>query len=225
MNQYLTEIICILDRSGSMKRVREEAISGINGFLEDQRAVPGNAILTMVRFDTEYEVIHNGTPIHQVPMLDETTYRPRGMTALYDAIGRTIDDVGHRLSKTPENDRPAHVIVAILTDGYENASSDYDAHRVREMIHHQQLKYDWDFIYLGANQNAFAESGKIGIRAQNTRQWESTSQGTTDVMREMSLTVRALRNTAMPSSPTKPGRKPRHPRGSKGRLNRQANRD
>ena len=102
MREELTEIVCIIDRSGSMAQVQDEAISGFNSFLEDQTAVPGEAALTLVRFDTEYEVVHNGTPIGQVPMLDESSFQPRGMTALHDAIGRTIDDVGGRLSKTPE---------------------------------------------------------------------------------------------------------------------------
>lgn len=210
MNKTLTELICIIDRSGSMEHVKQEAIAGINTFLEDQKAVPGDATLTLVRFDTEYEIIHNATPIAQVPPLDETTYQPRGMTALYDAIGRTIDDVGRRLSKTPEADRPAHVIVAILTDGLENASSDYTSDRVRQMIEHQQSVYGWDVIYLGANQDAFAESRKIGIVAQNTRQWQATSDGTLQVACNLSSMISERRSRSAPPSRKKRNRKTPH---------------
>jgi uncharacterized protein YegL len=213
MREELTEIVCIIDRSGSMAKVRDEAISGFNSFLEDQAAVPVEAALTLVRFDTEYEVMHNGTPIAQVPLLDETSFVPRGMTALYDAIGRTIDDVGGRLSKTPETERPAHVIVAILTDGHENSSSDYTSERVRGLIEHQQAAYDWDFVYLGANQNAFAESRKLGLAKESTRQWDSTSEGTMYALREMSTTVSAMRQPATP--PDQPTRRRSSQRKSK----------
>jgi hypothetical protein len=198
MQEELTEIVCIIDRSGSMAQVKDEAISGFNSFLEDQVAVPGEAALTLVRFDTEYEIMHNGTPITQVPMLDENSFEPRGMTALYDAIGRTIDDVGGRLSKTPEAQWPAHVIVAILTDGLENASSDYTCNRIRTMIEHQQSTYNWDFVYLGANQNAFAESRRMGLNKESTRQWESTREGTVSALREMNSTVLMSRQLHIP---------------------------
>lgn len=212
MREELTEIVCIIDRSGSMSSVRDEAISGFNSFLEDQVAVPGEAALTLVRFDTEYEIVHNGTPITQVPMLDENSFEPRGMTALYDAIGRTIDDVGGRLSKTPEGERPAHVIVAILTDGLENASSDYTSKRVRSMIEHQQSTYGWDFVYLGANQNAFAESQRMGINRESTRQWDSTREGTVFALKEMSSTVLAMRRHNVPPDQGTEQQAPRHRR-------------
>lgn len=199
METETTEIVCIIDRSGSMKPIQDEAISGINCFLEDQAAVPGNALLTLVRFDNEYEIVHDGVPIAEVPKLDERSFRPRGMTALYDAIGRTVDDVGRRISRTPRKERPGHVIVAILTDGLENASSDYTSHRVREMIEHQQSVYSWDFVYLGANQDAFSESRKLGLAKESTRQWDSTSEGTMYALREMSSTVSTMRQPVAPT--------------------------
>lgn len=195
MNETLTELICIIDRSGSMSRIRNQAIAGINGFLQEQAAVPGDARMTMVQFDNVYEPLHAGTPLAQVPLLNTSTYAPRGSTALLDAIGRTIDDVGRRLSKTPEPERPAHVLVAILTDGYENASTDYTGSQIRQMIEHQQTKYDWDFIYLGANQDAFAEGGAIGIKAFDTAQWDSTPQGTFAALHNMSAMVTERRAT------------------------------
>ena len=128
------EIICILDRSGSMASVATDAIGGFNQFLKDQKELPGEASLTVVLFDNKYELLHENTPINDVPDLNFKTYVPRGMTALLDAIGKTIDETGKRLKNTPEDQRPEKVIVSILTDGFENASCKYDKSKIKEMI-------------------------------------------------------------------------------------------
>ncbi len=171
------EIICIIDRSGSMAAIASDAIGGFNTFLDGQKKVPGEATLTFVQFDTEYEVVHENKPLHEVPALDERTYQPRGGTALLDAVGRTIDDVGRRLSNMAENNRPEKVIVAILTDGEENSSRQYSLSKIEEMITHQKDKYQWDFIFLGANQDAFAEAAKIGIDAKYTANFVGSAKG------------------------------------------------
>ena len=133
MNQNVCEIGFVLDRSGSMKDMELEARNGFNAFLESQQKLPGEARLTLVLFDHEYIVAHDGVPIKDVPSLDEHTYVPRGTTALLDAIGRTINTIGERLDKTPEPEQPGKVIVAILTDGLENASQEFKRKEIFKM--------------------------------------------------------------------------------------------
>ena len=137
-----------------MKDMELEARNGFNAFLESQQKLPGEARLTLVLFDHEYIVAHDGVPIKDVPSLDEHTYVPRGTTALLDAIGRTINTIGERLDKAPEPERPGKVIVAILTDGLENASQEFKRKQIFKMIKHQREVYSWEFIFLGARQDA-----------------------------------------------------------------------
>ena len=177
MRADLTEIAFVLDRSGSMNPIAADAIGGFNTFLASQQALPGEARLTLVLFDHEYLVVHDNVAIRQVPPLDAKTFVPRGMTALLDAVGRTIDDVGVRLAATPEEQRPAKVIVAILTDGQENASRDYTFSRVAGMIKHQQEKYSWEFLFLAANQDAIAAAGALSIGAKDAIAFQATGQG------------------------------------------------
>lgn len=177
MRSSLTEIAFILDRSGSMNPIAGDAIGGFNTFLSAQQALPGQARLTLVLFDHEYLVPYNNENIKEVPPLDENTYMPRGMTALLDAIGRTVDDMGGRLAATPEEERPAKVIVGILTDGLENASRDYTYAKVSEMIKHQQEKYSWEFIFLAANQDAIATAGALSIQPKDAIPFQPTAQG------------------------------------------------
>ena len=177
MDTDLTEIACIVDRSGSMGSICKEAIDGFNSFLEAQKNLPGKARLTLVLFDNEYDVLCDGADIQSVKPLDKSTYVPRGTTALLDAIGRTVDDIGKRLSSTPESERPGKVIVAILTDGLENASTDYGYDQIAEIIRHQQQKYSWEFIFLAANQDAIASAGKLSIEAKDAYCFEATADG------------------------------------------------
>lgn len=159
----LFDVTVILDRSGSMASCRDDAEGGLNIFIEEQKKQPGETVFTLVQFDNTYEVVHRGVPVKGVP---PHKLVPRGNTALYDAIGRTINEIGERLDKLPESDRPSLVTVVILTDGYENASQEFTQANVKEMIEHQQSKCNWQFTYLGANQNAFAVGGGMGVRPQ-----------------------------------------------------------
>jgi hypothetical protein len=177
MNEHLAEITCVVDRSGSMASIAPDAIGGFNTFLESQKAEPGSARLTLVLFDHEYMVVHESADIQSVPPLDENTFVPRGTTALLDALGRTIDDLGKRLAATPEEDRPGKVIVAILTDGMENASQVYSYEKIAAMITHQRDVYKWDFVFLAANQDAIAEAGKLAIGADASFAFKATGQG------------------------------------------------
>ena len=159
-----TEIILFVDRSGSMYSILKDAQGGLDNYLDEQQKVPGECNVTIIAFDTGYEV-----PVNCVP-ISEAAYRidPRGGTALYDALGRGINEVGVRLSNMPESERPNNVLVAIITDGQENASREYTSTQVKDMIEHQTSKYGWVFTYLGANQDAFHESASIGISAGQT---------------------------------------------------------
>lgn len=181
-----TELVCVIDRSGSMKALQQEAIGGFNSFLDSQRQVPGTASVTLVLFDHEYKVPYENVDLKTVQNLTDKTYVPRGLTALLDAIGRAIDDVGARLAKAIEEKRPEKVMVCILTDGLENASKEFTYSKIKEMIEHQRDKYKWEFSFLAANQDAFAEAGSMGISKQMTHNYAATGAGTKSALRAMS---------------------------------------
>ena len=160
MRSDLTDVTLVVDRSGSMDRIREDAEGGVNVFIKEQAKQPGEALLSLVQFDTEYEFVHRGLPIQQVPPY---TLVPRGSTALLDAVGRAINETGERLAKMAETDRPGLVVFVITTDGLENSSKEFSKAQIKEMIERQQSQYNWHFTFLGANQDAFAEAGDMGI--------------------------------------------------------------
>lgn len=161
MNPNLTEIVYILDRSGSMQAMQEPAMAAFNDFIKAQLDVPGQARLTLVQFDDAYEVIVSATLLQEVPRLTSATYQPRGTTALLDAIGRSIQETDHRLSTLPEAEKPGKVILAIFTDGLENASREYSAKRVGDLIRHGRDQKNWEFLFLAANQDAIASAAAM----------------------------------------------------------------
>lgn len=156
----LTEIILVVDRSGSMASIQADASGGLNNFIKEQREMPGRANVTLVQFDTVYEKLLDNVPIQRV---DKYKLEPRGATALLDAMGRTIIDVGTRLHHTPEHQRPGKVVMVIVTDGEENSSREFAKEKVFEMVRHQQEKYQWQFIFLAANQDAIQVAHTYGI--------------------------------------------------------------
>lgn len=197
MNKHLTEIAFILDRSGSMEPVARAAIDGFNDFLTEQYAVPGDARLTLVLFDNEYLVPVDNIPIADVALLNTKTYIPRGSTALLDAIGETIERMGQRLARTPEHERPGKVIVAIFTDGYENSSVQFTWRQVAAKIKHQTDVYQWDFLFLGANQDAIATAANLNISSHNSSSYCADSIGTRTTQRASSKKAAAMRAAAM----------------------------
>src|SRR3990167_10475278 len=184
-----SDIVVIVDRSGSMQAIREDAIGGFNTFLDEQKKVPGSANLTLVLFNHEYQLVHSAIPLDNVKALDSATYVPGGTTALLDAVGRTIDDIGKRLSEMAKTDRPNKVIVAILTDGLENASKDYKREKIFEMISCQRDKYQWEFFFLAANQDAIQAGTSIGVAAANIGNFVADSAGTRAAYGGMSSSV------------------------------------
>lgn len=169
MRADLTDITLVVDRSGSMDAVREDAEGGVNAFIAEQAKEPGEALLTLVQFDTEYEFLHNGVPVAEVPKYQLV---PRGMTALLDAVGRAINETGERLGNMKKADRPGLVVFVVMTDGEENSSQEFTKDRLKEMIERQQNEYNWHFTFLGANQDAFAEAGGMGIHAAGVANYD-----------------------------------------------------
>lgn len=158
-DQNLTEIAIILDRSGSMETIREDMVGGYKTFMDAQAAVPGKCVVSLYQFDGTFDVVYEAQPIMDVPRLD---LDPRGSTALHDACGKAVTRIGKRLRKLPDHARPSKVVVLVITDGHENASTEFTAYEVRAMFRHQTEKYGWQFVYLGANVDAFHEASQIG---------------------------------------------------------------
>ncbi|MDF2947489.1 MAG: hypothetical protein K0S51_2168 [Bacillales bacterium] len=176
MNKNLTEIVFLLDRSGSMSGLESDTIGGFNGFVEKQSKLEGETKVTAILFDDEYEVLWNGIEASKVRLTEEE-YFVRGCTALLDAVGKSIIDVGNRLAKTNEDEKPGKVIFVITTDGEENASKEFTFEKVKQLISHQQEKYGWEFIFLGANIDAEKEAECLGINEKNAYNFSATEEG------------------------------------------------
>jgi uncharacterized protein YegL len=188
MKKDYHEVICIIDRSGSMDEIKSDAIGGFNFFVKSQKEFEGTA-LSLILFNDNYNVVYDGRDIKEVPILDEKSYIPNGTTAMLDAIGTTIDRVGERLFKTSEAERPEKVIVAILTDGLENASKEYSYEQIAAKVKLQQETYNWDFVFLAANQDAVVAAEKIAIRQEDAVNFEASSQGTSEAFNLMGKMV------------------------------------
>lgn len=167
MRKDLTELVFILDKSGSMYKLVEETIKGFNSVLEKQRNVPGDAIVTVILFNHEIKYLHKRVNIQQVELLTTHSYQVDGTTALLDATGSSIDYIGEELNKLREEDRPGKVLFVITTDGLENDSKQYELSEVRDKITHQQDKYSWEFLFLGANFDAIGVAEQMGMKARN----------------------------------------------------------
>lgn len=195
MNNNLTEIIFIIDKSGSMWPLADDTVGGFNSFIEEQKKLEGEVKLTTVLFSTSCDTLHDGINLKEVKPLTKEDYTPSGCTALYDAIGCTITKVGQRLAATDEDKRPGKVIVCITTDGEENASLEYSQSKIKEMIEEQQSKYSWEFIFLGANMDAVNEGSKVGIsKAFN---YSATSKGTASLYASVSKGVESYRSAGV----------------------------
>lgn len=164
----LTDITTLIDRSGSMDGRRWDTLGGFKVWLDTLRKGDGTAQITLVQFDDQYEINYEARPLDQMVPLTEQTYQPRGSTALLDALGQTIVRTGERLRAMPEDQRPEKVIFQVITDGLENASTEYSRAQVAAMVTHQQDVYHWLFQFMGTNMDAIAEGGSIGTRAANS---------------------------------------------------------
>jgi hypothetical protein len=193
MNPHLSEIAYILDRSGSMQPMQEPAVAAFNDFIKSQLDVPGDARLTLIQFDDAYEVPISAKPIQNVPQLTAATYTPRGSTALLDAIGRTIKETDRRISALPDSEKPGKVILAIFTDGMENASQEYTIKHISDLIRLYRDQKGWEFLFLAANQDAIASSSAMHMDASLSANVSFDMKGIKSTGGAMARKVRAMR--------------------------------
>ncbi|HIU07605.1 MAG TPA: VWA domain-containing protein [Candidatus Limiplasma pullistercoris] len=193
MKKNLTELVFILDKSGSMAGLERDTIGGFNAMLDKQKAQAGECRITTVLFDHRYELLHDRTDIRAVRPITAREYRVGGSTALLDALGKTIHKIATAQKNTSEPFRAKRVMFVIITDGEENASREYAAKEVKEAIRRQKSRYGWEFIFLGANIDAVETAGRFGIDAGRAANYVPDSQGTALNFRAMSETVSAFR--------------------------------
>ncbi len=193
MKPNYTDINIVLDRSGSMQSIKADTIGGFNAFLDQQKETPGDATITLAQFDNVYEVVYRAIPLQKAPDLNDKTFVPRASTALLDAIGRTINETGVRLANMQECDRPSHVIFVILTDGEENSSREFTAQHINQLIRHQRETYKWEFVFLGANQDAITTANELGMSAGQAITYAASPQGTKAAFKSMSRNLSRFR--------------------------------
>ena len=178
MKKNLTEVVFILDRSGSMLGLEADTIGGFNSMLAQQKKGPGEAIISTVLFSTQSKVLHDRLPVDWVMPMTMADYVPQGCTALLDAIGGAVHHIGNVHKYAREEDRPGKTIFVITTDGMENASRRYSYSEVQRMVKHEQEKYGWEFLFLGANMDAISAARTFGIREDRAVRYECDSAGT-----------------------------------------------
>ena len=199
-NPQRTLIAVLLDRSGSMESIKTDTEGGFNALIAEQSAQPGEATVTLAQFDTVYEVVYADRPITDVPPLQ---LQPRGMTALYDGVGRLITDVGAELAALPDPERPGHVIVVVMTDGHENSSVEWTHEAVNAAIKRQEGEYSWYFVFLGANMDAVEVGARMGFSADRSMTYDASDEGVVSAMAATTNYVSRQRSSA-PGS-TAPG--------------------
>lgn len=191
-----TLITFILDRSGSMGTIKEPTIAGFNKFIEEQKKLTTDeTLVSLYQFDHEYETVFENRKLLAVENLTDKTFVPRGNTALLDAIGKTIVTTGQTLAAKPENERPSLVIMVIITDGAENASTEYNRAQIFDMIKHQTDAYSWQFVFLGANQDAIAEAARFGILSANAMSYAATKGGVSKSYEAMARNIVSTRSS------------------------------
>ena len=193
MKKNLTELVFILDRSGSMAGLEDDTIGGFNAMIEKQKGEPGEVYVSTVLFDNECDVIHDRLDIRKIAPMTRKEYFVRGCTALLDAVGGAIHHIGNVHKYAREEDRPEKTLFVITTDGMENASRKYSYDRVRTMVERQKEKYGWEFLFLGANIDAAREAARFGIDADRAANYHADSTGTAVIYEAMSQAVCAVR--------------------------------
>ena len=193
MKKGFTEIVFIVDRSGSMSGLEKDTIGGFNSMLKEQAELEGEARVTTVLFDNQYRLLHDRIDIRAVAPMTEKDYRVGGGTALLDAIGRTLKKIRAVQKQTAEEYRTEKVLFVIITDGEENSSRKYSAEQIKEWIEHQKEKYGWEFVFFGANMDAVMEASKLGIPAGFARGWMANAAGTAVAYDAMSAIMRDIR--------------------------------
>ena len=198
MKKNLTELVFILDRSGSMAGLEGDTIGGFNAMMEKQKRESGETLVSTVLFDQDTQVIHDRVPLEKLGPLTEEEYYVRGSTALLDAVGGAIRHIGNVHKYAREEDVPEKTLFVITTDGMENASRRYDYDRVKDMIRRQQERYGWEFLFLGANIDAAREAGRFGIRPECAADYHADSRGTRVIYESLAQAVCQVRTCAAP---------------------------
>lgn len=193
MKKNLTELVFILDRSGSMAGLEADTIGGFNSMLRKQKEQPGQALVSTVLFDHESQVIHDRVALEQVSELTEKEYYVRGCTALLDAVGSAIRHIGNVHKYARQEDRPEKTLFVITTDGMENASRQHTYEQVKTMIRRQQEQFGWEFLFLGANIDAAREAAKFGIHGDRAANYHADHEGTAVIYEAVNKTVSAVR--------------------------------
>ena len=193
MNHNMTELVFILDKSGSMHGLEKDTIGGYNSMLEKQKAEEGSAHVTTVLFDTHVELLHDRLPLGCVKPLTEKEYCVGGKTALLDAVGTTIQRINEIQNAEPEESRAGKVIFVITTDGFENASRKFTYPILKNLIESQQKEMGWEFMFLGANMDAVSEAGKLGIQPDRAASFVNDSIGIATNYASVSMAVSAMR--------------------------------
>ncbi|TWD96516.1 hypothetical protein FB550_111176 [Neobacillus bataviensis] len=178
MKRNLTELVFILDKSGSMAGIEADTIGGFNAMLKKQQKAAGEALVTTVLFDHRYELLHDRMNVKGIFPLTEKDYEVGGTTALLDAIGFTIQKIVNVQKRTSEEERAEKVLFVVTTDGMENASKEFTADKIKNMVHHQKKKYEWDFLFLGANINAISTAARFGIDEDHAVDYHADEIGT-----------------------------------------------
>ncbi|MHB8961964.1 MAG: vWA domain-containing protein [Saccharofermentanales bacterium] len=197
MKKHKTELVFILDRSGSMGGLETDTIGGYNAMLNKQRDLPGEAVVTTVLFDDSYELLHDRISIQGIRPITEKEYFVRGSTALLDAIGKTIHKIVNVQKSTDESQQAGKVIFVITTDGFENASREYTYEMIKKMIEYQRSEYLWEFLFLGANIDAVATAARCGIKADKAANYHADSEGTELNYRVVNEAIRDFRDNKM----------------------------
>lgn len=189
----VTEIVCILDRSGSMESIKDDTIGGFNNFLKEQQKLDDPARISMYLFDHEYKALYESVDIREAPILDNSNYIPRGRTALYDAVGRTLATIDEKFKQININDMPEKVIILIVTDGAENASKEYNGNTINDMIGHHKKVNNWEFVFLSADETSFNDSAFSNVGINNTIMYRCSGAGMQTATRGFSSSVSSYR--------------------------------
>jgi Mg-chelatase subunit ChlD len=191
-----TAIAVVVDRSGSMQKIKSDAEGALRSFVEDQRTQPGRCTVRLDEFDTQHNLVYGSTDINVVP---DYTLVPRGGTALLDAMGRAINGFGHELASLPEERRPGRVVFIVITDGEENSSIEFTRDQVFKLVNEQKDKYNWDFVFLAANQDAIQTGASFGIGQGSSLTFATTNAGVYNTSQALSNYVTTYRSAGASS--------------------------